>query len=99
MWTKVKKKRKKRVQISENEFKVNVAYVNPVNTQSCGRSRYGCLRSSEAVGRSSGFLKVQGHISKEGYRKKNSYMAKHFLLKSSASADNTTSSGTGGCLD
>jgi len=69
MWTKVKKERKKK-ESTENELKVNVAYVNPVNTQYCGRTRYGCLRSSEAVGRSSGFLKAQRHINKEGYRER-----------------------------
>ena len=38
------------------ESKMRSTHVNEVKTQPGGSSRYGCLRSSAAVARSSGFL-------------------------------------------
>ena len=41
----------------ERQYSLNRSYyLNPVKTQPGGSSRYVCLRSSAAVGRSSGFL-------------------------------------------
>jgi len=74
----IEKMKKKKTNVS---IKLD-SYLKSVNTQSGGSIRYGWLRSSAAVGRSSGL------------------MAKHFRRKSSASSDNSTSSGTGGgCFD